>query len=228
MNQLKIQKERKTRKFKVKAYLFSAVSNSIYSRVMQLESAKDIWDYLKQEYQGDEKTKNMQALNLIREFEMMKMKETESIKSYSKKLLGIANKVRLLGKNFLDERIIQKILVTLPEKYESKISSLEETKDLSTISLSELVKALQVQEQRRILRNQENEHTTEGALMAKASWKKEKSQYGHCKKNGHEENDCWHKGKPQCFNYDLERKCSYNENDEMCIIVKRSDEDERI
>ncbi|XP_055960666.1 uncharacterized protein LOC130015126 [Mercurialis annua] len=200
MNQLKIHKERKTRKFKAKAYLFSAVSNSIYSRVMQLESAKDIWDYLKQEYQGDEKTKNMQALNLIREFEMMKMKETESIKSYSEKLLGIANKVRLLGKNFLDERIIQNFFVTLPEKYESKISSLEETKDLSTISLSELVKALQAQEQRRILRNQEIEHTTEGALMAKTSWKKEKSQCGHCKKNGHEENDCWHKGKPQCFN----------------------------
>ncbi|XP_050205758.1 uncharacterized protein LOC126655569 [Mercurialis annua] len=142
----------------------------------------------------------MQALYLIREFEMMKMKGSESIKSYIEKLLGIVNKVRLLGKNLLDERIIQKILVTLPEKYESKISSLEETKDLSTIFLSELVKALQVQEERRILRNQEIEHTTEGALMAKTSWKKGKSQYVHCKKKGHEEKDCWHKGKPPYFN----------------------------
>lgn len=50
--------------------------------------------------------------------------------------------MRLLGKDFSDERIVQKILVTLPEKYKSKISSLEESKDLSSISLAELVNAL--------------------------------------------------------------------------------------
>ena len=76
----------------------------------------------------------MQALNLIREFEMLKMKEFETIKEYYDKLLFIVNKVRLLGKDFSDERVVRKILVTLPEKYESKISSPEESKDLSSIS----------------------------------------------------------------------------------------------
>jgi len=33
--------------------------------------------------------------------------------------------------------------VTLPERFESKISSLEESKDLSKISLGELMSALQ-------------------------------------------------------------------------------------
>ena len=40
--------------------------------------------------------------------------------------------IMLLGKDFLDERIEQKIMVTMPEKYESKISSLEESKDFET------------------------------------------------------------------------------------------------
>ena len=66
----------------------------------------------------------MQGLNLIREFEMLKMTEKDTIKEYSDKLLNIANKVRLLGKDFSDEKILQKILVTLPRKYEAKISSL--------------------------------------------------------------------------------------------------------
>jgi hypothetical protein len=35
----------------------------------------------------------------------------------------------------------------MPEKYESKISSLEESKDLTNISLGELTNALQAQEQ---------------------------------------------------------------------------------
>lgn len=35
---------------------------------MNLESAKGIWDYLKKKYQGNERTKIMQVLNLIKQF----------------------------------------------------------------------------------------------------------------------------------------------------------------
>ena len=103
---------------------------------MNLELAKSIWDYLKKEYQDNERTKNMQALNLIKEFEMMKMKETKTIKDYFEKLQSMASKVRLLGKDFSNEWIVQKIVFTMPEIYESKISSLEESKDLLRISLA--------------------------------------------------------------------------------------------
>ena len=99
----------------------------------------------------------MQVLNLIREFEIVKMKELETIKDYSDKLLSIVNKVRILGKDFTDKRVVvHKIFVTLPEKYESKISSLEKSKDLSSISLVELVNALQAQEQKRRMRKHNN------------------------------------------------------------------------
>ena len=154
--QLKIHREKKTRKSKAKACLYAAVSNTIFTRIMNLESAKDIWDYHKKEYQGNGRTKNMQVLILIREFEMQKMKETENINDYADKLLSIINKVRLLEKEFSDDRIVQKILVTMPEKYESKISSLEESKDLTNISLGKLVNALQAQEQRRSMRLEES------------------------------------------------------------------------
>jgi len=66
----------------------------------------------------------MQVLNLIREFEMQRMKELETIKDYFDRLLDIINKVRLLGTNFSDSRIVQKILVTVPEKFEATISSI--------------------------------------------------------------------------------------------------------
>ena len=62
--------------------------------------------------------------------------------------LGVVNKVRLLGNDFSDERIVQIFVVYVPERYESKISTLEETIDLSSISLVELVNALVAQEQR--------------------------------------------------------------------------------
>ena len=58
----------------------------------------------------------MQVMNLIREFEMMRMKETQVIKDNAEQLLTIVNKVRLLGKTFSNERVVQIFFVMLPKK----------------------------------------------------------------------------------------------------------------
>ncbi|XP_016715378.1 uncharacterized protein [Gossypium hirsutum] len=128
MNQIKMHKDRTTRKAKAKAWLYALVSPSIFNRIMVFGLAKDIWDYLKAEYQEDERIKSMKVLNLIREFERLQMKEFESIKEYSDKLIDIAN------------------------KYEATIVSLENTKDLTQLRVVELISALQAQEQRRLMR----------------------------------------------------------------------------
>ena len=62
------------------------------------------------------------------------MKESESVKEYSGRLLNIANKVRLLGSVLNDSRIVETLLVTIPEKFEATVTTLENTKDLSKIS----------------------------------------------------------------------------------------------
>jgi hypothetical protein len=107
----------------------------------------------------------MQVLNLIREFEMQRMNESETIKDYSDKLLHIVNKVRLLGTDFSNSRVVQKILVTVPEKFEATISSIENSKDVSSITLAELLNALQAQEQRRLIRQA---GSVKGAFFAKS------------------------------------------------------------
>ena len=140
--QIKSNKEKRTKKSKAKACLFAAVSAAIFTRVMSLKTAKDVRDYPKDEYAGDERIRGMQVLNLIREFQMQSMKKSETIKEYSDKLLSIANRVRLLGTTFTDSRIVEKILVTVPERYEASISALKNTEDLSKITLAELLHAL--------------------------------------------------------------------------------------
>ncbi|KAJ8773159.1 hypothetical protein K2173_028336 [Erythroxylum novogranatense] len=94
----------------------------------------------------------MKALNLIREFELQRMKESEIAKEYSERFLDIVNKVRLLSTSFDDSRIVQKILVTAPENYEASIAVLENIRDLSTITLAELLNSFQTQEKRRSMR----------------------------------------------------------------------------
>lgn len=89
--------------------------------MMSLKIAKEVWDYIKEEYYGDERIKGMQVLNLIREFELQKMKESKTVKEYSYRLLNIANKVRLLSSTFLDSRIVEKILVTFLKAMKRKL-----------------------------------------------------------------------------------------------------------
>ncbi|KAF2325167.1 hypothetical protein GH714_024799 [Hevea brasiliensis] len=67
--QIKNHKEKKTRNSKAKASLYDV-----------------------EEYQGDERIRGMKVLNLVREFEIQRMKESETIKEYSDRLISLANK----------------------------------------------------------------------------------------------------------------------------------------
>lgn len=257
MAQIKSHKERKTRKAKAKACLFAGVSKTIFPRVMTLKTPKEIWDYLKEEYAGDERIRSMQVLNLMREFELQRMKESETIKEYSDKLLTIANKVRLLGTEFPDSRIVQKILVTVTEKYEASIASMENTKDLSQITLAEVLHALQAQEQRRLMRQ---EGTTEGALQAKLqnnnggrNKKKKQNNFNkpggsnkyhqknntqvsppcpHCKKTNHQPKWCWWRPDAKCLKCGqqghMEKVCKSHQQQGEVKVAEDQQEEEQL
>ncbi|XP_017604476.1 uncharacterized protein LOC108451282 [Gossypium arboreum] len=74
-------------------------------------------DKLKEEFQGTERTRQQQLLNLRREFENLKMKEEETVKKYSDRIMAVISSIRLLGEQFDEARIVEKVLSTLPERY---------------------------------------------------------------------------------------------------------------
>jgi len=179
--QMKFFNEEKAKRFKALTCLHNAVSEEIFTRIMACKSAKEMWDKLKAEFHGDEKSRKMQVLNLIMQFEGLKMRETDIIKDFSSQISKLVNQVRLLGDDFPDSRIVEKVLVSLLEKFEHKICSLEDSKDFSEMSLKELVNALQAVEQRQAYRQ---EGTSEGALIAVY---KEKSRAKNFYRNNQEE-----------------------------------------
>ncbi|XP_059280984.1 uncharacterized protein LOC132034611 [Lycium ferocissimum] len=226
--QIKSQKEKKIKKSNAKATLFAGVSTAIFTRVMALKTAKEIWDYLKEEYTGNERIRGMKVLNLIREFELQKIKESETVKEYLDRLLGIVNKVRLLGTKFKDSRIVEKTLVTVLERYEVSITTLKNTKDLSEITLAELLNTLKAQEQRRLMRQDD---MAEGALIAnhKTQSKGDNSKKNyppcqHCERKGHPPFKCWKRPdaplicKNKCPNYEADAQVA-NEEDEDHLFM---------
>ena len=89
------------------------------------------------------------------------MKESETVKEFSSNVSKIVNQITLIGEEIQESRVVEKVLVSLPEKFENKICSLEESKDFTTMSLQELINALQTVEQRQAFRQ---ENTSEEAF----------------------------------------------------------------
>ncbi|XP_074374825.1 uncharacterized protein LOC141715250 [Apium graveolens] len=158
LNQIKLHENESSKGPRALSIIHTAVSKSIFTRIMTCETGKEAWDKLKELYERNARIKRMQVLNLKRDFETLAMKEKDTIQDYYDNLMGVVNKMRLMREDVPDSKIVEKLFVSLPERFESKLSSLEVSKDISELSLSELINSLQAQEQRRAMRNKETEN----------------------------------------------------------------------
>ncbi|XP_044473243.1 uncharacterized protein LOC123201750 [Mangifera indica] len=161
LNQIIMHEEEMTKSPITLSMIHQAVTDAVFTKIVSCETAKEAWDRLKEDSLGNERSRQMNVLNLRREFEVLKMKEAETVKEYADRVLKVVNQIRLMGETLSNQRVVEKILVTVPERYEAKISSLEDSKDFSELTLSEVLNALKAQDQRRALRQ---EDSTEQAL----------------------------------------------------------------
>lgn len=142
--QLKQHNEEAAKKFKALSCIQYVISDAIFTRIITCETAKEAWNILQEKFKDNARTRQMQVLNLRRKYETLKMKELETVKEFSNRLMKVVNKISLLGDDLPDKRMVENVLISLPEKFEAKISSLEDSRYLSTITLSELINALQL------------------------------------------------------------------------------------
>ncbi|XP_060210913.1 uncharacterized protein LOC132637917 [Lycium barbarum] len=129
--EIKTHSEEKIKKCKAKIVIQNSVADSIFSKIIACKTSKKAWQKLEKEYQGSERGRKNQILNLKRDFQSLRMEDGETISNYSDRISLIVNRIKLPSEDFKDNRIVEKILVTIPERFESKISALEESKDLS-------------------------------------------------------------------------------------------------
>ncbi|OMO61385.1 Integrase, catalytic core [Corchorus capsularis] len=223
--QMKHHGEQVAKQYKALSYIQNSVSEAIFTRILTCETPKEAWDMIREEFQGSDKSRQQQLVTLRRQFEVIRMKEDETIKQYVDKIIGLVNQIKILGDNdFNNKRIVEKIINTLPEKYETKLSALEVQINVSEMSLQELVNSLYSLEQRRASRQQQ---TTEEAFPAKgkekaqssskkkSDWKKNKNKKEagtsnndddkkkhplckHCRRPYHAEKDCWFNPNATC------------------------------
>lgn len=75
---IKASEEAKLKDLKAKNDLFQSIERGIIETILNKDSAKVIWDYMKHKYKGSTKMKRAQLQTLSKEFEALAMKEGET------------------------------------------------------------------------------------------------------------------------------------------------------
>lgn len=117
----------------------NGVTSDIFPRITRAKTAKEAWDTLEKEFQGDSKAITIKLQTLRMEFYNMKMKESECIQDYASRLAEVVNQMRTLGEEISDRRVVEKILISLPEKQDPIVAAIEECKDITTLSIEQLI-----------------------------------------------------------------------------------------
>ncbi|XP_026378463.1 uncharacterized protein LOC113272887 [Papaver somniferum] len=223
-------KEKKQKDAKALYTLQSAVDDTIFPRIMGATTAKEAWAKLKEEFQGNEKVRTIKLQTLRRDLENIKMKDSETARNFYCRVKDIVNQMNIYGEVIADKKLVEKILISLSEKYDPIITAIEESKNINTLSVTELMGSLEAYEQRLSRRNEapvesafqsklnfgKSQKSKEDGGKSKGNYKGDKPNNNWVKREtgkknfppckiceipNHRTEDCWHKGKPKCDNY---------------------------
>jgi hypothetical protein len=84
-----------------------------------------MWDKLIRSYEGNEKVKDAKLQTDRVQFEQLKMKEDETVGKYFLRIEELVNAMKTLGEKIEEASLVQKILRSLPDRFNPKVFSIE-------------------------------------------------------------------------------------------------------
>jgi hypothetical protein len=128
--------------------ILSGLAEEEFVKVMHLETAKEMWDKLISSYEGNEKVKDAKLQTYRLQFEQLKMNEDETVNKFFLRVEELVNAMKGLGEKIEDVLLVQNILRSLPDRFNPKVSAIEELNDLKTLSIDQLLGTLTAYEMR--------------------------------------------------------------------------------
>ncbi|KAK9673099.1 hypothetical protein RND81_12G146000 [Saponaria officinalis] len=128
------------------ALLQAGIGPHEYNRISGCTTAKEIWESLELAYEGTSRVKSHRIDLLMQQYETFIMNKDESIHSMSARFSSITNELKNLGRKLDTEDLVRKILRSLTDRWQPKVTAIEEAKDLSKLSYQELLGSLMAHE----------------------------------------------------------------------------------
>ncbi|KAK0594697.1 hypothetical protein LWI29_004279 [Acer saccharum] len=116
-----------------------AMNENQYKLIQITRIAKEAWEILEVAHEGTEVVKDSKLQVFQTRFETIRMEEHEHFNDFQVRLMDIVNQSHQLGDPYSDRRIKQKIMRSLPERFEPKVTALEENDTYKEMKPSEVI-----------------------------------------------------------------------------------------
>jgi len=131
---------------KIIGSLVTTIPKAEYMKMSDKSTVKAMFASLCANYEGSKKVREAKALMLVHQYELFKMKEDESIEQMYSRFQTLVSGLQILKKSYVAFDHVSKILRSLPARWRPKVTTIEEAKDLNTLSVEDLVSSLKVHE----------------------------------------------------------------------------------
>ena len=133
----------KKRDQKALTIIHQAIDDSSFEKIYGATTAPQACKILENTYKGVDRVKKVCLQKLRGDYESLHMKKSESVLDYTLRLPAVVNEMKRYGETISDEQVVEKILRSLDEKFNFIVVDIEESKDLSTMSIDQLISSLQ-------------------------------------------------------------------------------------
>nr|CAN74842.1 hypothetical protein VITISV_012791 [Vitis vinifera] len=123
--------------------IFNVISTDEFRRITTCTSAKEAWDILQVTHEGTSAVKVSKLQMLTSRFETIRMDDHKTFREFHAKLMDIVNSNFNPGEPISNSKVVRKILRSLPKRFRAKVTAIEESKDVESLKIDELVGSLQ-------------------------------------------------------------------------------------
>ncbi|GJX76655.1 retrovirus-related pol polyprotein from transposon TNT 1-94 [Tanacetum coccineum] len=132
-------KRRLAKNNEAKMVIYNALPRKEYERIFMCNTAKEIWKTLLITHQGNSQVKDNKIDLLVQQYEQFIISEDESIDSAFARFNTIITSLKALDEGYSSKNYVRKFLRALHPKWRAKVTAIEESKDLTSLSLDELI-----------------------------------------------------------------------------------------
>ncbi|GJZ57198.1 retrovirus-related pol polyprotein from transposon TNT 1-94 [Tanacetum coccineum] len=126
--------------------IYNALPRKEYERIFMCNTKKEIWKTLLSTHQGNSQVKDNKIDLLVQQYEQFFISDDESIDSAFARFNTIITSLKALDEGYSSKNYVRKFLRALHPKWRAKVTVIEESKDLTSLSLDELIGNLKVHE----------------------------------------------------------------------------------
>jgi hypothetical protein len=121
------------------AGILRSVPQEMWQLLGAKKNFKEAWEAVKSMRVGADRVKEANAQRLLKEFENIKFKDSETVDEFALRIGGLAVDLRTSEETMDDSRVMKKMLRVLPQRYAQIAISIETLLDLKTLTIEELV-----------------------------------------------------------------------------------------